>query len=174
MDDNLFIALTNGSTKAYTREEAEMACWLTRLSTYSMANPHVEDIAVLYVPIAAPQDVPEAKEEPDNAREGDSRCQSCGLKLSDPCALIRHMKTHDPSSKIYKCQVCNRDEQRQRTNWKQHVATHIGEEISQELYDTLDAEHRAILNTTDVYVTDEVLAKRLAIAQRKAARIRKQ
>ncbi|TRY80682.1 hypothetical protein TCAL_10478, partial [Tigriopus californicus] len=173
MADNLFIALSNGTTKAYTREEAEMACWLTRLSTYGMVNPQVEDIAVRHVPIATPQDVPETKEEPDNAREGDIRCQSCGLKLSDPSALIRHMKTHDPSSKIYKCQVCNKNEQRQRTNWKQHVATHIGEDISQELYDTLDAEHQAILNTTDGYVTDEVLAKRLAIAQRKAARKRK-
>lgn len=47
------------------------------------------------------------------------------------------------------------------------MATHIGQEISQEVLDSLDDETKSILDGSHPYVTEKKMAKRLAIAERR-------
>ncbi|TRY80672.1 hypothetical protein TCAL_12329, partial [Tigriopus californicus] len=93
-------------------------------------------------------------------------CGSCGKTLSEKSALIRHKQVHDEGSKKYVCGVCGK-RQRQRSNWKHHVMTHIGENIPPEIYATLDDEYRALLAGDESHVPRNIYEKRMEVARKK-------
>ncbi|TRY80695.1 hypothetical protein TCAL_13591 [Tigriopus californicus] len=93
-------------------------------------------------------------------------CGSCGKTLSEKSALIRHKQVHDEGSKKYVCGVCGK-RQRQRSNWKHHVMTHIGENIPPEIYATLDDDYRALLAGDESHVPRNIYEKRMEVARKK-------
>lgn len=52
----------------------------------------------------------------------------------------------------------------------QHVVTHIGETIPPEIYNNLDIVTKTLVDGTHAYVTEKMLKKRLAIAEKRKKR----
>ncbi|XP_059098012.1 uncharacterized protein LOC131892239 [Tigriopus californicus] len=97
-------------------------------------------------------------------------CPNCKKRLSERNALTRHMKIHDSTTKIFKCMVCHKNDQRQKSNWRQHVATHIGQEIPPDVFEALDHETKAILTGTHGQMNRKIFEERLAKAEAKQAK----
>ncbi|XP_059098062.1 uncharacterized protein LOC131892275 [Tigriopus californicus] len=77
------------------------------------------------------------------------------------------MKVHDSTTKIFRCMVCHKNDQRQKSNWRQHVATHIGQEIPPDVFEALDHETKAILTGTHERMKRGFFEQRLTKAEAK-------
>ncbi|TRY81149.1 hypothetical protein TCAL_16775 [Tigriopus californicus] len=97
-------------------------------------------------------------------------CPNCKKRLSERSALTRHMKVHDSTTKIFRCMVCHKNDQRQKSNWRQHVVTHIGQEIPPDVFEALDHETKAILTGTHERMKRGFFEQRLAKAEAKRAK----
>ncbi|TRY80949.1 hypothetical protein TCAL_13430 [Tigriopus californicus] len=97
-------------------------------------------------------------------------CPNCKKRLSERSALTRHMKIHDNTTKLFKCTVCHKNDQRQKSNWRQHVTTHIGQAIPPDVFAILDHETEAILTGTHGQMKRKIFEKRLTEAEAKQAK----